>query len=213
MLLCVDTITPFAGITLVNHGKGTHKSLPDGQVAEQILPTIDAVLAGKLEELTGIIVIKGPGSFTALRVGISVANTLAHQLNIPILGLRTEAFYRHMTEETDFIFLQSMNKDEIYVWGFGQFQGALKTPIVSIHQQHPAALDAMKPKYIGQLTEDHATKVPKSFQKITDLKSIEDTWMGIAQASAPCMKPNVEYDLIQPYYGKAPTITKSKRKV
>jgi tRNA threonylcarbamoyladenosine biosynthesis protein TsaB len=36
--------------------------------------------------LSGIIFFKGPGSFTGLRIGASVANTLAYELDIPIAG-------------------------------------------------------------------------------------------------------------------------------
>jgi tRNA threonylcarbamoyladenosine biosynthesis protein TsaB len=38
------------------------------------------------EQLSAIIVYKGPGSFTGLRIGVSVANTYAYALNIPIVG-------------------------------------------------------------------------------------------------------------------------------
>ena len=40
----------------------------------------------KLEQIEGLVVFKGPGSFTGLRIGISVANALADSLKIPIVG-------------------------------------------------------------------------------------------------------------------------------
>jgi len=42
----------------------------------------------KLVNLKGLGVFKGPGPFTALRVGITIANTLSYALNIPVLGFR-----------------------------------------------------------------------------------------------------------------------------
>jgi tRNA threonylcarbamoyladenosine biosynthesis protein TsaB len=39
-----------------------------------------------LNDLNGIAVFKGPGSFTGLRIGISVANALAYALNIPVVS-------------------------------------------------------------------------------------------------------------------------------
>jgi tRNA threonylcarbamoyladenosine biosynthesis protein TsaB len=40
-------------------------------------------------ELSGIVVFKGPGSFTGLRIGIAFANTLSYALDIPIIGSMT----------------------------------------------------------------------------------------------------------------------------
>jgi tRNA threonylcarbamoyladenosine biosynthesis protein TsaB len=39
-----------------------------------------------IQDLTGIIIFRGPGSFTSLRIGITVANTLARSLDLPIVG-------------------------------------------------------------------------------------------------------------------------------
>lgn len=38
------------------------------------------------KDIEGLIVFKGPGSFTGLRIGITVANTIADTMHIPIIG-------------------------------------------------------------------------------------------------------------------------------
>lgn len=38
------------------------------------------------DEIKGVIVYRGPGSFTGLRIGITVANTVAYSKKIPIVG-------------------------------------------------------------------------------------------------------------------------------
>lgn len=49
----------------------------------------------KLKTLTGIEVETGPGSFTGIRVGVSVANALAYSLGIPVNGkiMETDLVY------------------------------------------------------------------------------------------------------------------------
>ncbi|HSH31790.1 MAG TPA: tRNA (adenosine(37)-N6)-threonylcarbamoyltransferase complex dimerization subunit type 1 TsaB, partial [Candidatus Saccharimonadales bacterium] len=39
------------------------------------------------QDLTGLIVFAGPGSFTGLRIGITVANTIAYSLHIPVVAV------------------------------------------------------------------------------------------------------------------------------
>jgi tRNA threonylcarbamoyladenosine biosynthesis protein TsaB len=51
------------------------------KVAE-LLHTAGTELSG----LTKVLVYTGPGSFTGLRIGISVANALAYSLSVPIVG-------------------------------------------------------------------------------------------------------------------------------
>lgn len=43
-----------------------------------------------VQDLGGIVVFQGPGSFTGLRIGITVANALSHELHIPIVGVADE---------------------------------------------------------------------------------------------------------------------------
>lgn len=57
--------------------------------SQAVLPLIQTILKKKkiaLSEIDEIHVNEGPGSFTGLRVGIAVANTLATILKIPING-------------------------------------------------------------------------------------------------------------------------------
>lgn len=59
------------------------------RLAETIHTKINEQLRARqmtLKDLDGIIVYQGPGSFTGLRIGISVANSLAYGLGVPIVA-------------------------------------------------------------------------------------------------------------------------------
>lgn len=40
----------------------------------------------EFSDIEGIVVYRGPGSFTGLRIGIAVTNALAYSLDVPIVG-------------------------------------------------------------------------------------------------------------------------------
>ena len=56
----------------------------------KLLAAIDKLLtARKLSRrsIKGIAVVKGPGSFTSLRIGVSTANALGYALGMPVVGI------------------------------------------------------------------------------------------------------------------------------
>lgn len=62
---------------------------PDYRKKQAILPLIEQILKNNnvsLKDVTEIAVNTGPGSFTGLRVGVTVANTLGFLLKVPING-------------------------------------------------------------------------------------------------------------------------------
>ena len=57
--------------------------------SQKLLPFIKATLqkeGKKLSDINEIEVFTGPGSFTGLRVGVSVANALGYSLGVPVNG-------------------------------------------------------------------------------------------------------------------------------
>lgn len=59
------------------------------QLADTIHYKIKTILSDNncnLEDINGLVVFAGPGSFTGLRIGASVFNALAYALDIPIVG-------------------------------------------------------------------------------------------------------------------------------
>ncbi len=66
-----------------------HKEEARKEKSQKLLPTIVKLLkekSMKMEDITEIEVNTGPGSFTGLRVGVSVANTIGWVLGVPVNG-------------------------------------------------------------------------------------------------------------------------------
>ena len=59
-----------------------------GRTLARDLPgEIDELMNNKYDQLKGVVVYKGPGSFTGLRIGITVANAIAYGKSIAIVGV------------------------------------------------------------------------------------------------------------------------------
>jgi len=91
VILTIDTsVSAETAIGLVLDGHSQTVRSPSGkEKAQAALPLISKILGENhltFEDITEIEVATGPGSFTGLRVGIAIANTLATILDVPING-------------------------------------------------------------------------------------------------------------------------------
>ncbi len=70
---------------------GVEEWLADRSLADSIHIKIEGLLKnhGKdWADISGLVCFEGPGSFTGLRIGLSVGNALAYGLDAPIVGSR-----------------------------------------------------------------------------------------------------------------------------
>jgi tRNA threonylcarbamoyladenosine biosynthesis protein TsaB len=91
IILTIRTDKPEAEIGLYRGGRqlAYYTWQAHRQLAETIHLKIEELLKGQnsgLAGITAIAVYKGPGSFTGLRIGLSVANALADGLQVPIVS-------------------------------------------------------------------------------------------------------------------------------
>lgn len=90
MIVLLDTSTPVCRLTLyIGAEKLTYDWDAGRSLAKGLLGYLEECLKkhGKTwADISGIGVFKGPGSFTGLRIGITVMNTLAQGLKQPIVG-------------------------------------------------------------------------------------------------------------------------------
>lgn len=67
----------------------TKKWNPGRELSVQLLDEIKAISeksGSTIHELQGVVVYEGPGSFTGLRIGVSVANALGYGLGVPVVS-------------------------------------------------------------------------------------------------------------------------------
>ena len=84
MILYLDTSTEFCKMKLDEKEYVWHSGR---DLAEGLLKFILEKLTEnnkKIDDITKIIFMRGPGSFMGLRIGASVVNTLATEMNIPL---------------------------------------------------------------------------------------------------------------------------------
>ena len=94
MLLAVDTSTTQVGVALYDGVHVIGESLWHGKLRHtpSLAPEIAALLKRTnrtMDEVTVLGVALGPGSFTSLRVGLSLIKGLALARNLPIIGIPT----------------------------------------------------------------------------------------------------------------------------
>lgn len=97
LILYLNTSDPNKNqIALKRGSKITRKIYKTGyNQTESLLAEIDRLFKKSKampKDLTGIVVSLGPGPFTALRVSITVANSLSYSLNVPAAGLKNAEF-------------------------------------------------------------------------------------------------------------------------
>ncbi len=97
IILSIRTDNPEAEVGLYDSViKLAHESWhAHRQLSETIFLKLEALLKGQKkswDDVEGIVCFKGPGSFTGLRIGISVGNALACSLIIPIVSTQGESW-------------------------------------------------------------------------------------------------------------------------
>ncbi|CDQ41454.1 tRNA (adenosine(37)-N6)-threonylcarbamoyltransferase complex dimerization subunit type 1 TsaB [Virgibacillus salexigens] len=91
-ILAIDTSNQVLGVAIQQQGHITGEIVTNVSKnhSVRLMPAIEKLMKEvslKPEALDQIIVAKGPGSYTGVRIGLSTAKSMAWALNIPIIGI------------------------------------------------------------------------------------------------------------------------------
>lgn len=90
MIIALDTATPVCRLWLVDDAVKTEHTWDAGRgLADGIFKFIRESMKDRGYEwadISGIVAFRGPGSFTGLRIGLTVLNTIADDRKLPIVG-------------------------------------------------------------------------------------------------------------------------------
>ena len=94
MELCIDTSTRYASVGISEEGRIVAELSwrSERNHSVELAPALRRVMehAGvRMEDLTAVFAAQGPGGFSALRVGLSVAKSLAMARGLPLVGVNT----------------------------------------------------------------------------------------------------------------------------
>ncbi len=140
--LAIDTCLDACSVALFDNEaggviSGRHESMSRGH-AEALLPLIDEVFketALRPDQLDQIIVTRGPGTFTGVRIGLSAARGLAISSRVlvgALSSLRTIALCTIETEhpETPVVAAIDARRDELYIAGYSRNGEEVMAPVI-----------------------------------------------------------------------------------
>lgn len=100
-----------------------HFTWPASKLLSEELPgMIEDALGGlnlMFDDISGIVVFRGPGSYTGLRIGITVVNAIADQVGAPIVGVGAESGSGEDWIEDGLNKLQAGENDQIVLPEYG----------------------------------------------------------------------------------------------
>jgi len=203
--LAINTASRTTQIALLKQDKILREKewISENNESEKLMPEIDDLLKNKkikYDDLEGIIVVKGPGSFTGLRVGVSVANAIAYVQKIPVYGIDSFKFLRAKNEDDEIeVIVLFAGRSEVYV----QLTEKSEPVIYKVEE----AVDVLKEKGIKKVFGEVLQEQKKSFKEvklIESTKTFGETVLSLKE------KELEKKNIIEPLYIKGPGISNPK---
>ncbi len=217
LFLAINTATKETAIALLE------KSGADAQVlaeenwessndeAEKLMPTLDRLLStsGKsYGDIYNVLVVKGPGSFTGLRIGVTVANTIAYLNNCKLSSIDTFELLWQAAKSQGIIAEPHTTALLVFAGNGGAY--------LDLPDKDPQLIDlpelSTRLKEL-KITSAFGTITTEQLQAITEI-GYHDLKVDFAKTMMEIIKTEQPYEkLVKPLYIKEPGITKSKKTI
>jgi tRNA threonylcarbamoyladenosine biosynthesis protein TsaB len=96
-ILAIDTVSDSMVVAFDDDGTGEPRVRVHGETREHtraLLSLIDDICGGDRSTISSIVVVRGPGAYAGLRVGVATAQSLGLALGVPVAGVTSfEAAY------------------------------------------------------------------------------------------------------------------------
>jgi tRNA threonylcarbamoyladenosine biosynthesis protein TsaB len=157
IILAIETATEACSVALLTPGAllEDHRILPRGHT-EHLLPMIDGLLASAGLATSAIDAIafgRGPGAFTGVRIGVSVAQGLGYALDRPLIPVSTLATLAqgavNTTAPRPIFAAIDARMGEIYCGRFSLADNGLVTPLAEERVTRAADLPPLSGEWYG----------------------------------------------------------------
>ena len=119
-----------------------------------LMPAIDFLMASldwTPRDLDRIVVAEGPGSYTGLRIAVATAKTLAHTLNIELVGMSSLLALVPRQQEGLFVPLMDARRNNVYAGFYENAKPVLPEAHLSFAEVLEQVKDAEQVTFVGEV--------------------------------------------------------------
>lgn len=201
LTLAINTASTKTAIALIDK-KVVEKSWKSkNNEAEKLLPEIAMLLKKSkksFSDIDRVIVVKGPGSFTGLRIGVTVANTIAYLNNCKLYGIDTFEYWRSTDKETALL---------IYAGSGGVYASikGKKPELINL----PDLNKFLKKNKIKKVFGEISLEQKKILKNVTFIET-KLSFGRIIEKMYPEINARKSVKMVEPLYVKKPQISEKK---
>jgi len=202
-ILFINCAIPNSFVALIVDEQIQIKSIEQGKESDQLILKIEELLEEneiQVSDLNKIYLINGPGSFTGLRISVTIANVWAHEMNIKLVPINTFNFLRKYIDDDQLPLVMKAGKNDFFMV---EKPGKIEKNDIDIINQAE-----MENKNIGQIYAfifDQSLVVNNldivKIDQLSELKLIKTIKKIIAMN-------NQEFDQVEILYIRPPAISK-----